>query len=86
VAQTIDEWCLLGVKPSRNMKFNEFDLSMSEFFCIYHYYVPMFLWCKRELKLHTLKYKKGKYVRPLWYVTNIELNNDDDAQSILFSN
>jgi hypothetical protein len=23
------------------------------------------LWCKRELKLHTLKYKRGDFVRPL---------------------
>jgi hypothetical protein len=57
--------CAPRVKPSRKMRFNEFDLSLSEKVCIYHYYVPMFLWCKWELKLHTLKYKKGKYVRPL---------------------
>ncbi len=65
VAQTIDKWCALRVKLSRKLKFNEFELSLSEKVCIYHYYVPMFLWCKWELKLHPLKYKEGEYVRPL---------------------
>jgi D-glycerate 3-kinase len=65
VAQTIDEWCAIGVKLSRKLGFNEFELSLSEKVRIYHYYVPVFLWCKRELELHTLKYKEGEFVRPL---------------------
>ncbi|KAH8972373.1 hypothetical protein BDL97_02G192200 [Sphagnum fallax] len=65
LAQTIDEWCAIGVKLSRKLGFNEFELSLSEKVRIYHYYVPVFLWCKRELELHTLKYKEGEFVRPL---------------------
>ncbi|CAK9217165.1 unnamed protein product [Sphagnum troendelagicum] len=65
VAQTIDEWCAIGVKLSRKLGFNEFELSLSEKVRIYHYYVPVFLWCKWELELHTLKYKEGEFVRPL---------------------
>jgi hypothetical protein len=30
VAQTIDEWCTLGVKLSRKLIFNEFELSLSK--------------------------------------------------------
>jgi hypothetical protein len=60
VAETIDEWLALGVKLSRQLRFNEFALSMSEKVRVYHYYVPVFLWCKRELELHTSKYGEGE--------------------------
>jgi D-glycerate 3-kinase len=47
------------------LRFNEFDFSLIEKIHIYHYYVPMFLWCKQELELHPLKYEKGEFIRPL---------------------
>ncbi|KAG0607984.1 hypothetical protein M758_8G069100 [Ceratodon purpureus] len=65
VAQRIDEWLSLGVKLSRQLRFDEFGLSQSEKVRIYHYYVPVFLWCKKELDVHTSKYKEGEEVPPL---------------------
>lgn len=65
VAERIDEWLALGVKLSRQLRFDEFNLSHSEKVRIYHYYVPVFLWCKDELEIHTNKFKSGEEVPPL---------------------
>ncbi|KAG0591531.1 hypothetical protein KC19_1G181600 [Ceratodon purpureus] len=65
VGQRIDEWLALGVKLSRQLKFDESALSQSEKVRIYHYYVPVFLWCKRELETHTSKFKLGEPVPAL---------------------
>jgi D-glycerate 3-kinase len=65
VAQRIDEWLTLGVKLSRQLRFDEFGLSHSEKVRIYHYYVPVFLWCKGELDTNTSKFKEGEEVPPL---------------------
>jgi len=65
VAQRIDDWLALGVKLSRQLGFDEFGLSQSEKVRIYHYYVPVFLWCKRELELHTAKFNEGEEVPAL---------------------
>jgi D-glycerate 3-kinase len=65
VGQRIDEWLALGVKLSRQLQFDEFALSESEKVRVYHYYVPVFLWCKRELEAHTAKFKLGEPVPAL---------------------
>lgn len=65
VGQQVDEWLTLGVKLSRQLKFDEFALSQSEKVRIYHYYVPVFLWCKRQLDIHTSKFKPGEPVPAL---------------------
>lgn len=65
IAQNIDEWLALGVKLSRQLGFDEFQLTHSEKVRIYQYYVPVFLWCKRELERHTAKFKEGEEVPPL---------------------
>ena len=65
VAERIDDWLLLGVKLSRQLQFDEFNLSPSEKGRIYHYYVPVFLWCKNELEIHASKFKEGEAVPPL---------------------
>lgn len=71
VAERIDEWLSLGVKLSRQLRFDEFNLSPSEKGRIYHYYVPVFLWCKRELEIHASKFKEGEAVPAL--VVNLHL-------------
>jgi D-glycerate 3-kinase len=65
VAQRIDEWLALGVKLSRQLRFDAYGLSHSEKVRVYHYYVPVFLWCKHELEMHTSKFKEGEEVPPL---------------------
>lgn len=65
VAQRIDEWLALGVKLSRQLQFDELRLSHSEKVRIYHYYVPVFLWCMGELEIHTSKFKEGEEVPAL---------------------
>lgn len=70
VAKTIDEWLALGVKLSRQLQFDEFALSDSEKARIYHYYVPVFLWCKRELEIHSSKFKEGEEVPALVVISH----------------
>jgi D-glycerate 3-kinase len=82
VAETIDEWLALGVKLSRQLRFNEFALSMSEKVRVYHYYVPVFLWCKRELELHTSKYGEGEDSVPPLVVC--DRKPQLDAQTLMF--
>lgn len=40
-------------------------ISQSEKVRIYHYYVPVYLWCNRELETHTSKFKLGEPVPAL---------------------
>jgi D-glycerate 3-kinase len=61
----VDEWLALGVKLARQLQFDEFALSESEKVRVYHYYVPVFLSCKRELEAHTAKFKLGEPVPAL---------------------
>jgi D-glycerate 3-kinase len=63
--EMVDEWLALGVKLARQLQFDEFALSESEKVRVYHYYVPVFLSCKRELEAHTAKFKAGEPVPAL---------------------
>lgn len=75
VGQRIDEWLALGVKLSRQLQFDEFALSQSEKVRIYHYYVPVFLWCKRELETHSSKFKPGEAVPALVVITHLHVSS-----------
>ena len=65
VAERFDDWLALGVKLSRQLRFDEFNLSQSEKVRIYHYYIPVFLWCQRQLEIHTSNFKEGEEVPAL---------------------
>jgi D-glycerate 3-kinase len=49
---------------------------------VYHYYVPVFLWCKRELELHTSKYGEGEDSVPPLVVC--DRKPQVDAQTLMF--
>ena len=51
------EWQALGTKLSKHLGFNEHELDETKKIRIYHYYVPVFVWCKRQLNLHNVKHQ-----------------------------
>lgn len=65
VADSIEEWRALGAQLSRHLGFDEFKLSESERKRIFHYYVPVFLWCKEQLALHRSRWQDDGPPPPL---------------------
>ncbi|KAJ7526335.1 hypothetical protein O6H91_16G002300 [Diphasiastrum complanatum] len=65
VAENIDEWLSLGLKLSRILGFNELCLSESQKLRIYHYYVPVYFWCKKQLADYHSQFMEGDSVPAL---------------------
>lgn len=57
VADTIDRWLECGSQLSRLLGFDELLLTEAQKVRVYHYYVPVYLWCERELLQHRAKFK-----------------------------
>jgi len=57
VANTIDQWLECGIQLCRLLGFNELLLTEAQMVRVYHYYVPVYLWCERELLQHRAKFK-----------------------------
>lgn len=64
VLESMDEWLELGLRLSRHLGFNELFLAEDERRRIYHYYVPVFFWCKKQLAQHRGQFT-GEEVPPL---------------------
>ncbi|CAN6456276.1 unnamed protein product [Victoria cruziana] len=65
VAETIDRWLEYGSHLCRLFGMNELDLTISEKIRIYHYYIPVFIWCQKEILYHKSKFKDGEQTSPL---------------------
>ncbi|RWW90008.1 hypothetical protein BHE74_00000851 [Ensete ventricosum] len=52
VAESIDKWLETGVHLCQLFRLNELSLSLPEKIRIYHFYVPVFLWCEDQLTRH----------------------------------
>lgn len=65
VAESIDKWLVYGSKLCRLFQLNELNLTEPQRVRIYHYYVPVFLWCEEEISHHMSAYKEGEDVPPL---------------------
>lgn len=72
VAESIDKWTLYGSKLSRFFKINELYLTKPQKIRIYHYYVPVFLWCEQEVSCHRSMFKEDDEIPPL--VVNLILS------------
>ncbi|KAI3455382.1 hypothetical protein Pfo_012045 [Paulownia fortunei] len=57
VAESIDKWVLCGSQLCRLFQLNELYLTEPQKVRIYHYYVPVFLWCEQEISHHSSKFK-----------------------------
>ncbi|KAG4945015.1 hypothetical protein JHK87_041022 [Glycine soja] len=65
VAESIDNWLLYGRYLCRLFQLNELYLTEPQKARIYHYYVPVFLWCEQQIAEHQSKFKDGEDIPPL---------------------
>ncbi|XP_031505494.1 D-glycerate 3-kinase, chloroplastic isoform X2 [Nymphaea colorata] len=65
VTETIDRWLEYGSHLCRLFGMNELDLPISDKIRIYHYYIPVFVWCQKEILYHKSKFKDGEQAPPL---------------------
>ncbi|KZV26101.1 D-glycerate 3-kinase, chloroplastic [Dorcoceras hygrometricum] len=65
VAESIDSWILYGSQLCRLFKLNEMYLTEPQKVRIYHYYIPVFLWCEREISHHSSMFKEEDEIPPL---------------------
>lgn len=65
VSESIDKWVLYGSKLCRLFQLNELNLTEPQRVRIFHYYVPVFLWCEEEISHHMSTFKEGEDIPPL---------------------
>jgi D-glycerate 3-kinase len=65
VAESIDKWLMYGSKLCRVFRLNELYLTEPQKVRIFHYYVPVFLWCEEEISNHISTFKEGEDIPPL---------------------
>ncbi|PKA51297.1 D-glycerate 3-kinase, chloroplastic [Apostasia shenzhenica] len=65
VAEGIDEWLLYGGYLCRLFGLEEFRLTAPERARIYHFYVPVFIWCEEQVQRHVSAFGDAEEVSPL---------------------
>ncbi|GJM93550.1 hypothetical protein PR202_ga10114 [Eleusine coracana subsp. coracana] len=65
IAESIDRWLIAGGHVARLFRLNELQLSEAEKTRIYHFYIPVFLWCEDQVIEHRAKYNDGDDIPPL---------------------
>ncbi|KAJ6820466.1 D-glycerate 3-kinase, chloroplastic [Iris pallida] len=65
VTETIDKWILYGGYLCRLFRMNELTLSLAEKARIYHYYIPVFLWCEEQIERHRSMFGDVAEIPPL---------------------
>ncbi|XP_010429975.1 PREDICTED: D-glycerate 3-kinase, chloroplastic isoform X2 [Camelina sativa] len=65
VGLSIDKWLLYGSQLCRLFQLNELKLTIPQKARLYHYYIPVFMWCEDQIALHNSKSHDGDDVPPL---------------------
>ncbi|KAK3426041.1 hypothetical protein EUGRSUZ_F02574 [Eucalyptus grandis] len=65
VAESVDKWLAYGLHLCRLFQLNDLYLTVPEKARLYHYYIPVFLWCEDQISQHFSKFKEGEDVPPL---------------------
>lgn len=65
VAESIDKWIEYGSILCRLFQLNQLNLNLPQKVRIYHYYIPVFMWCEKEIADHYSKFKGEDEVPPL---------------------
>ncbi|KAK4267494.1 hypothetical protein QN277_024267 [Acacia crassicarpa] len=65
VAESIDKWLTYGRRLCQLFQLNELYLTVPQQARLYHYYVPVFLWCEDQIAEHQSKFKDGEDIPPL---------------------
>lgn len=69
VAESIDKWIEYGFRLCRLFQLNQLALNEPQKIRLYHYYIPVFLWCEQEISQHSSKFKDNEEIPPLVVVT-----------------
>lgn len=65
IADSIDKWLAYGLHLCRLFQLNELYLNVPQKVRLYHYYIPVFLWCEDQISQHRSGYKEGEDIPPL---------------------
>lgn len=65
VVESIDKWLTCGSQLCRLFQLNELYLNDAQKVRIYHYYIPVFIWCENQISQHASMFKDGEEVPPL---------------------
>lgn len=65
IAESIDKWLMCASQLCRVFQLNELKLSDAQKVRLYHYYIPVFLWCEDQISQHASKFKDGEELPPL---------------------
>ncbi|OVA06400.1 hypothetical protein BVC80_8083g1 [Macleaya cordata] len=65
IANSIDRWLECGRYVCRLFQLNEFNLTIPQRARVYHYYIPVFIWCEDQIEQHRVIFKEGEDVPPL---------------------
>ncbi|KAI3901083.1 hypothetical protein MKW92_029652 [Papaver armeniacum] len=65
IGSSIDRWLECGRYICRMFQLNEFNLTHPQKVRVYHYYIPVFIWCEDQIIEHRASYKEGDEIPPL---------------------
>uniref|UniRef100_A0A7N0TRU5 D-glycerate 3-kinase, chloroplastic n=1 Tax=Kalanchoe fedtschenkoi TaxID=63787 RepID=A0A7N0TRU5_KALFE len=65
ISDSIDKWLQYGLLLCRLFQLNDWFLSVPQKIRIYHYYVPVFIWCENQIAKHKASFKEEDDVPPL---------------------
>ncbi|CAH1442540.1 unnamed protein product [Lactuca virosa] len=65
IAESIDKWLTNGFHVCELFNLNELYLTIPQKARIYHYYIPVFLWCEQQISDHRSTFKDGDDIPPL---------------------
>ena len=65
IGESIDKWLTNGFHVCELFNLNELYLTIPQKARIYHYYIPVFLWCEQQISDHRATFKDGDDIPPL---------------------
>jgi D-glycerate 3-kinase len=65
VAESIDKWLAYGLQLCRLFQLNDLYLTVPQKARLYHYYIPVFIWCEDQISQHRSTFKDGEDISPL---------------------
>ncbi|KAK9130862.1 hypothetical protein Sjap_011349 [Stephania japonica] len=65
VAAKIDKWLEYGLYVCRLFQLNELSLTFPQKSRVFHYYIPVFIWCQDQISQHRSKFKDDDDIPPL---------------------
>ncbi|KAK9098878.1 hypothetical protein Syun_025923 [Stephania yunnanensis] len=77
VAANIDKWLEYGLYVCRLFQLNELSLTIPQKARVFHYYIPVFIWCQDQISQHRSKFKDGDDIPPL--VAKLREENSENA-------